>query len=509
MIPFWKRISLKSYILFVLLLGLTAAIFLTYTHYGVTYDEGMMIETGKHVLSYYVTYGKDASYAALYPWPEFYLTHGPIIEVLRQGIIQMIHISSIDVYHLVFALFTLSAFYFIFQIAYLFTNNVWISLVSFMFLVCMPRFYGDIFTNTKDIAPACVLLGSIYYSTRYFLGKRTLHTLLFLAIFFAIGTSLRPVLLYAYVLFFLISFVQMMIDKSSKKTYFAYQVMLLGVTLIFFYLSSPYLLAHPADVFKLISASEKYPWLGGVLFERIMYGSWMLPRYYVPKWIAISTPLLTLLCFILGNFYVISRFIKGKYVEKYIYSYLFALFWMPILIVISTKSVIYDAWRQFLFLSGPLILFAGLGVYVLIRSKNKIVAAAGIFLFVLNIFVTVREMVMLHPYEYIYFNSFVGGLKGAYGSYETDYFGASYKEATDWIVANRLFLSHDTLYIYPCLFYLAEPYIKPGVVINQTKATVFYCHTRWNQDQQLPGMIIHTIEREGIPLNVITMIKTD
>jgi hypothetical protein len=172
----------------------------------------------------------------------------------------------------------------------------------------------------------------------------------------------------------------------------------------------------------------------------------------------------------------------------------------------------YDAWRQFLFLSGPLILIAALGVYVLILSKNKIVAAAGILLCILNICVTAREMVTLHPYEYIYFNSLVGGLKGAYGRYETDYWGASFKEATDWIVANRLSLSHDTLYIYPCVFFPASPYSKPGVIIDNTgdkKATVFYCYTRWNQDRQLPGTVIHTIEREGVPLNVIKMIKTN
>jgi hypothetical protein len=42
-------------------------------------------------------------------------------------------------------------------------------------------------------------------------------------------------------------------------------------------------------------------------------------------------------------------------------------------------------------------------------------------------------MVRLHPYQSSYFNEFVGGVAGAEGRYETDYWISSYREAMLWI----------------------------------------------------------------------------
>ena len=42
-------------------------------------------------------------------------------------------------------------------------------------------------------------------------------------------------------------------------------------------------------------------------------------------------------------------------------------------------------------------------------------------------------LVRLHPYQMTYFNAAVGGLAGANGRYETDYWLSSYKEAIEWV----------------------------------------------------------------------------
>ena len=54
-------------------------------------------------------------------------------------------------------------------------------------------------------------------------------------------------------------------------------------------------------------------------------------------------------------------------------------------------------------------------------------------------------MVELHPYEYIYYNAFAGGVAGAAGRYDLDYWGLSLAEATrdlERIVSNQR--SHET-----------------------------------------------------------------
>ena len=39
----------------------------------------------------------------------------------------------------------------------------------------------------------------------------------------------------------------------------------------------------------------------------------------------------------------------------------------------------------------------------------------------------------LHPYQYIYYNSFIGGPQGAFRRYETDYWMTSFREATAYV----------------------------------------------------------------------------
>jgi hypothetical protein len=47
----------------------------------------------------------------------------------------------------------------------------------------------------------------------------------------------------------------------------------------------------------------------------------------------------------------------------------------------------------------------------------------------------VIEMVRLHPYQYTYFNHVAGGVSGARGRYMLDYWGLSFKEASDKLLA--------------------------------------------------------------------------
>lgn len=45
-----------------------------------------------------------------------------------------------------------------------------------------------------------------------------------------------------------------------------------------------------------------------------------------------------------------------------------------------------------------------------------------------------KFMVKNHPYYYLYYNELTGGLKGAYGNYETDYFYHSIREGSEWLI---------------------------------------------------------------------------
>jgi hypothetical protein len=57
----------------------------------------------------------------------------------------------------------------------------------------------------------------------------------------------------------------------------------------------------------------------------------------------------------------------------------------------------------------------------------------------------------LHPYEYAYYNSFVGGTKGAFRTYETEYWLTCYKEAVEQL--NDKVAEPINLFVY------REPYV--------------------------------------------------
>jgi hypothetical protein len=60
-------------------------------------------------------------------------------------------------------------------------------------------------------------------------------------------------------------------------------------------------------------------------------------------------------------------------------------------------------------------------------------------------------ILQLHPYEYTYYNTFVGGTSGVFRDYETDYWLTCYKEAVDAF--------EETIDGPANLFVRREPYI--------------------------------------------------
>ncbi len=60
-----------------------------------------------------------------------------------------------------------------------------------------------------------------------------------------------------------------------------------------------------------------------------------------------------------------------------------------------------------------------------------------------------RFMLATHPTEYVYFTDLAGGIKGANGFYETDYYMNSVKQGYKWLMENRLekLPAHDTMTI--------------------------------------------------------------
>ena len=114
----------------------------------------------------------------------------------------------------------------------------------------------------------------------------------------------------------------------------------------------------------------------------------------------------------------------------------------------------------------------------------------------------------LHPYEYVYYNSFVGWTRGAYRRYEMDYWGTSSKEMTEYI--NSIARRRATVLAYNTQD-LMRPYARHVVDIYNGKhdepTTYDYIailiRADWNDQSCSSAPVIHTIGRMGATFAVL------
>lgn len=194
--------------------------------------------------------------------------------------------------------------------------------------------------------------------------------------------------------------------------------------------------------------------------------------------------------------------------------------WLPPLYAIVRGSILYDGYRHFLFVVPPLTVLAALlldlGVASLARriGRSAQLLAAGLLALVGADLV--RTMLALHPHEYVYFNRLIGGVGGAQGDYDTDYYGNSYKEAAEGLAryvwqtepANYL----DTVYYYSgCVTpFIARHYLPPNFRSQRRRpdrtrhADFFLGYTRSHCDRHHPDApVVFAVHRRGADLNLV------
>lgn len=123
---------------------------------------------------------------------------------------------------------------------------------------------------------------------------------------------------------------------------------------------------------------------------------------------------------------------------------------IPLLYVVLRRPPMYDGYRHFLFLLPPVFLLAGLGLEWLFRNLAT-TRGRQIALGLLLLLPGIANILALHPYEYTYYNSLVGGTSGAFRRFETDYWLTCYKESVEQL--NRRLNAPARLFVW------REPYI--------------------------------------------------
>ena len=267
----------------------------------------------------------------------------------------------------------------------------------------------------------------------------------------------------------------------------------------------PFLWTSPLQNFwDSLTLASHHPWRGFVLYFGQIYRGLDLPWHYIPFLIIAQ---FTEVVLPLAGFGLYKGFRNKS--EKIEMTALVAWFLIPLIGVTIVQATLFDNFRHFLFVIPPIFIFSGIGIEAIrnqIGSKFvKIIAGIAILL------PGIIHLVILHPYQYSYYNAIVGGVEGAYRQFELDYWCTSYREAMEY--ANENLPNQAELAVWgPHL--TARAYARDDLIISSivenikpedTRRKYVLLCTRSNIDWyiQTEGSVEFQVNIQNVPLSIL------
>ena len=196
------------------------------------------------------------------------------------------------------------------------------------------------------------------------------------------------------------------------------------LAVLIIYVTWPFLWEHPVRRFlESLNMMSSFPIKIDVLFGGQYYFADHLPRRYLPVLMSIQFTEPAVLLSLVGSAIVFLQYKRIIKTDLLLVLVVWLLF--PLGLIILGQRTIYDNFRHLLFLVPPLFLLAGFAIDSLFQAmRASLLRVVVITVFGLSGWMA---MLQLHPYEYVYYNWFAGGLRGASGQYTLDYWVTSFR----------------------------------------------------------------------------------
>lgn len=299
----------KNFLIFlpyILALGLFLTLIIAgpylFKDFGVPIDETYQLQVAQKNHDYIINSDpsllsfKDRYYGVVFEIPLFWIATrftGPDTVYVRHLILYLAFLSSLVVFYLI----SLRLF-----------RNPWWSLLAVCFLAFSPRIFSEAFYNSKDIAFMDVFILVIWTLVLVIdsAEKQKWPYTIFLVCTHALasalligtrilGTMIVPISVV------LIGIAIYKIFRSWRKV-FIFSALYLALTAGLTILIWPILWHDPLhELINAFQQMSRFNMYGkGVLFQGNLYPPEALPWQYLPAWIAISTPIIVLVGFMIG-----------------------------------------------------------------------------------------------------------------------------------------------------------------------------------------------------------------
>jgi hypothetical protein len=491
----------------------------TFQHYGTVWDEEVQFLYGEYVLSWFSSGFQDRRALS---FGDLWL-YGGLFDVVANLVVRHSPLGIYETRHLVTAAFGFLGIVATWRIGLLVAGPA-AGLLSAILLALTPAYYGHSFNNPKDIPFAALAALALYYILRAAREVPRVPASLCiktgLALGAALGVRVGGAFLIGYlVLFWGVRAIPGSRGEGSTRRRMGLLAVRLGAVIALAWMGMvlfwPWAQGAPfTRPFQAIAAATRFRWDGPVLFDGEIVNSLRVPRSYLPTWFLVTLPEAYFLALaagvvVLGRA-VLRRAAPARDVLLDAASLAFGVLF-PFAVVQILRPVLYDAHRQFLFVLPALAVLAAWGVVAFARDRSLFPALRWGWTLALcaTLVLTAVDMVRLHPYQTVYFNrAFAGGLATAADRFETDYWGASYREGMEAVIRNYRPAGLWPVKVANCgVRFLTDYWLSRDLEARRRFVTVtpdddpdiLIATTRYRCMKDL-GRVVYVVERMGTPL---------
>jgi len=510
-----------------LLAALVVIALATFKDYAISNDEGVQHHYGELIIDYYTSGFTNES---LFSFQNLYL-YGGLFDVIAVALAHLVPINPYDLRHILCALIGIGGIGATAATARLIAGPR-AGLIAAICLTLCGAWYGSMFNHTKDIPFAAAMMGATLFLIRI---ARRLPTpragdvaLFGLLAGCALGVRVIGLLLLTYVGFAIVlNRPQPRLSPGRTRLRFAIESIVqllpaLMLAYVIMILAWPWAALAPLNPIRGLLAFSEFNYPIRTVLDGQIYEMADAPRLYVPIYIMIRVPLLTLFGAVLTMVAAqVLRGAAGANQQQYRDVTLLSLMvTFPLLCQVICQGPAFTGMRHFLFLIPMLAGLAGIGidrVLASLQTRGRMIARTALAAVTACLLWNAVTLLRLHPYEYLVYNSLVGGLDGASRRYDLDYWFASMPEAINHLEAylrrTEPGIDGRPTHVYSVAVCGERLPFEKAVTLPQLKwdfrqewneSDFFIAPTQLNCDADVDGKIIGTVERLGV---VIAYIK--
>jgi hypothetical protein len=333
-------------------------------------------------------------------------------------------------------------------------------LIALVLLAACPLYYGHMFINPKDspfaVAMAILLLGLVRCFEEYPRVSIPTATLTGAGFGLSFGSRIMGAFgaidaLAALALIFSLEGRALGIRQAGARLGHFLLALVPAMVLAYAVMAFiwPWSAADPLNPLRAVEYFSRFfekPWQE--LFDGRVISVPDMPRSYLPTLFALKLPMIFLVLGLGGAAgALVAAFRRTVALNRRAVMLLLALAaLLPLAVTVALRPAMYNGIRHFVFVLPPFAVLGGLAGVSLVEvaaRRFRFAPIAGAVVLVAGAAVPVAAMIRLHPYEYTYFNGFSDGVTGARGRYMVDYWGLSFKQASQALLA-RLAERHES-----------------------------------------------------------------